>query len=158
MEKILSLEELNNVSEIDIVYKKKVTCKLSERPLMKSSGDANEICQHYWNKDKMELLEEFKVLFLNRANRVLQIFPVSSGGITGTVADPRVILAGAIRVAACSMVLVHNHPSGNLLPSKADEELTQKIKEAAKYFDIKVLDHLIITSEGYYSFADEGLL
>lgn len=154
----MSLEELNNVSEIDIVYKRKVSCKLSQRPLIKTSSDGYKVCQHYWNEDKVELLEEFKVLFLNRANRVLQIFPVSAGGITGTVADPRLILAGAIRVAACSMILVHNHPSGNLLPSRADEELTQKIKEAAKYFDIKVLDHLIISAEGYYSFSDEGLL
>ena len=108
--------------------------------------------------DKIELLEEFKVLFLNRANRVLQIFPVSQGGMTGTVADPRLILAGAIKIASCAMILVHNHPSGNLKPARADEDLTFKIREAAKYFDLKVLDHLIITSEGYYSFADEGFL
>ena len=158
MEINLSLEVLNNVSEIDIVYKKKVTCKVSERPLIGSSGDAYKVCMHYWNPDKIELLEEFKVLFLSRSNRVLQIFPVSQGGITGTVADPRLILAGAIRVATCAMILVHNHPSGNIKPSRADEELTIKIREAAKYFDMKVLDHLIITSEGYFSFADEGLL
>ena len=158
MENMLSLEVLNNVSEIDIVYKKKVTCKVSERPAITSSSDGYKVCLHYWNEDKIELLEEFKVLFLNRSNRVLQILPVSQGGISGTVADPRLILASAIKVAACSMILVHNHPSGNLKPSRADEELTSKIKEAAKYFDIKVLDHLIITSEGYYSFADEGLL
>jgi DNA repair protein RadC len=158
MENNLSLEVLNNVSEIDIVYKKKATCKISQRPMISTSADGFKICLHYWNQDKIELLEEFKVLFLNRANRVLQILPVSQGGITGTVADPRLILAGAIKVATCSMILVHNHPSGNLKPSRADEELTTKIKEAAKYFDIKVLDHLIITSEGYYSFADEGLL
>ena len=158
MEKKLSLEELNNVSEIDIVYKKKITCKVSQRPLITTSSDGYEICLHYWDQGKIELLEEFKVLFLSRANRVLQILPVSQGGITGTVADPRLILAAAIKVASCCMILVHNHPSGNLKPSKADEELTCKIKEAAKYFDIKVLDHLIITSEGYYSFADEGLL
>ena len=113
---------------------------------------------HYWNHDKIELLEEFKVLFLNRANRVLQILPVSQGGMTGTVADPRLILAAAVKIAACSMIMVHNHPSGNLKPSKADEELTFKIRAAARYFDINVLDHLIITSEGYYSFGDEGLL
>ncbi len=158
MEKMPALEVLNNVSEIDIVYKRKVICKASERPLITSSSDGYKICLHYWNEDKIELLEEFKVLFLSRSNRVLQIFPISQGGITGTVADPRLILAGAIKVAACSMILVHNHPSGSLKPSRADEELTYKIKEAAKYFDIKVLDHLIISSEGYYSFADEGLL
>jgi len=158
MEKMPSLDHLNNVSEIDIVYKRNVTCKASERPQVTSSADAYAICLHYWNEDKIELLEEFKVLFLNRSNRVLQIFPLSQGGITGTVADPRLILAAALKVAAPSMILVHNHPSGSLKPSKADEEVTQKIKIAARYFDIKLLDHLIITSEGYYSFADEGLL
>jgi len=154
----MPLDVLNNVSEIDIVYKRKVVCKASERPLVQSSSDGYQIAKHYWNEDKIELLEEFKVLFLSRANRVLQIFTVSQGGITATVADPRLILGAAIRVAACSMILVHNHPSGSLTPSRPDEELTNKIREGAKYFDIKVLDHLIISSEGYYSFADEGLL
>ena len=158
MEKNLSLEVLNNVSEIDIVYKKKVTCKVSERPKISHSADGYQVCLHYWNHDKIELQEEFKVLFLSQSNRVLQILSISQGGITGTVADPRLILASALKVAACSMILAHNHPSGSLRPSRADEELTTKIKEAAKYFDIKVLDHLIITLEGYYSFADEGLL
>jgi DNA repair protein RadC len=158
MEKLLTLEDLNNVSEIDIIYKRKVTCKVSERPLVSASSDAYQICLHYWNEGKIELLEEFKVLFLNRANRVLQIFTVSQGGLTGTVADPRLILAAAIKLPICSMILVHNHPSGSLKPSRQDEELTQKIKCAAGYFDIKMLDHVIISSEGYYSFADEGLL
>ena len=158
MEKKLSLEELNNVSEIDIVYKKKVNCKVSERPLIKSSSDVYEILLHYWDLDKIDLLEEFKVLFLNRSNRVLQIYNVSSGGITGTVADPRLILAAALKVAACSMMLAHNHPSTSLKPSKADEELTSKIKYAAQFHDIKVLDHLIVSSGGYFSFADEGVL
>jgi DNA repair protein RadC len=158
MENNLSLEVLNNVSEIDIVYKKKVSCKVSERPVIKSSSDGYKICLHYWNQDKIDLLEEFKVLFLSKSNRVLQILPLSQGGITGTVADPRLILAAAVKIGACSMILVHNHPSGNLKPSKADEELTFKIRAAARYFDINVLDHLIITSEGYYSFGDEGLL
>jgi DNA repair protein RadC len=158
MEKKLSLEELNNVSEIDIVYKRKINCKVSERPKMNSSSDGYEILLHYWDKDKIELLEEFKVLFLSRANRVLQIISLSQGGITDTVADPRLILAGALKLAACSIVLAHNHPSGGLKPSRADEQLTQKIKCAAAYHDIKVLDQLIISTEGYFSFADEGLL
>jgi DNA repair protein RadC len=125
---------------------------------MKSSLDGYEILVHYWNEDKLELLEEFKVLFLNKANRVLQIISLSQGGITGTVADPRSILASALKAAACSIVLAHNHPSGNLKPSRQDEELTQKVKNAAAYHDIKVLDHLIISTDGDYSFADEGLL
>ena len=158
MEKMLSLEILNNVSEIEVVYKRKVNCKVSERPKITEAGDAYKILIHYWNEDKIDLLEEFKVLFLSRSNRVLQIFPVSQGGITGTVADPRLILVGALKVGACSMVLCHNHPSGNLKPSRADAELTQKIKQAAAYHDIGVMDHIIISSEGYYSFAEEGIL
>lgn len=158
MEKLPSLDVLNNVSEIDIVYKRKVSCKVSERPVITNSTDVYKICLHYWDDDKIELLEEFKVLFLNRSNRVLQLFSVSLGGITGTVADPRLIMAAAVKLASCSMILAHNHPSGSLKPSRQDEELTQKIKCAAAYFDIKVLDHVIISPEGYYSFADEGLL
>ncbi len=158
MEIKLSLEMLNNVSEIDIVYRKKVNVKMSERPLISSSADSSEILRHYWDKDKINLLEEFKVLFLNRANRVLHIMTVSCGGLTGTVADPRLILAAALRLGSCAMILAHNHPSGNLRPSRADEELTTKIQSAAGCHDIKVLDHIIITEESYYSFADEGLL
>jgi DNA repair protein RadC len=158
MEATLNIETLNNVSEIEIIYKRKVQVKLSERPLIKNSADCYAVFQHYWDTGKIELLEEFKVLFLNRSNRVLQLFTVSSGGITGTVADPRLILAAALRVGACCIILAHNHPSGNAKPSKADEDLTKKIKLAAQYHDINVLDHIILTSEAYLSFADEGLL
>lgn len=158
MENRFSLEELNNVSEIEIVYKRKVRCKMSERPQITSSQDAYDVLLHYWDKDKIDLLEEFKVLYLNRSNRVLQIVPLSQGGISGTVADPRLILAGALKVAATAILLSHNHPSTSLKPSKADEELTQKIKMAASLHEIKVIDHVIVTSEGYFSFADEGLL
>jgi DNA repair protein RadC len=157
MEFKLSLEVLNNVSEIDLVYRRKIDVKNTERPLITSSHDAYEILKHYWDDGKMDLVEEFKVLFLNRANRVLQIFSVSRGGITGTVADPRIILLAALKSGTCAMILAHNHPSGNLKPSTADQDLTKKIKNAAQYFDIKILDHLIITSDGYYSFLDEGL-
>ena len=158
MELNLSLEMINNVSEIDIVYRKKVNCKMSERPLIQRSSDAFEILNHYWNPDKINIVEEFKVLFLNRANRVLQIFSASIGGVTGTIADPRIILAIALKVGACSIFLAHNHPSGNLRPSTADQDLTRKIKEAARFHDINVLDHIILNDESYFSFADDGLL
>jgi DNA repair protein RadC len=102
--------------------------------------------------------EVFAVLFLNRANKINHFQIVSQGGITGTVADPRVILKKAIEEEAVSLILCHNHPSGSLKPSRADEELTLKIKEAARFFDIKVLDHLIVGDDGYFSFADEGIL
>ncbi|MEO8771443.1 MAG: DNA repair protein RadC [Ferruginibacter sp.] len=102
--------------------------------------------------------EVFAVIFLNRANKIKHFEIISRGGITGTVADPRMILKKAIEEGATSIILSHNHPSGNLIPSKADEEITQKIKMAATYFDIKVLDHIIVSEEGYFSFADEGMI
>jgi len=102
--------------------------------------------------------EEFWVLALNRANKVLWQKQVSKGGITGTVADPRIIFKLALEASACSIILCHNHPSGNLKPSQADLQLTNRMKEAGQLLEIPVLDHLIISTEGYYSFADEGSL
>ena len=102
--------------------------------------------------------EVFAVIFLNQANRVNHFEIVSQGGITGTVADPRLILRKALESHAVNMILCHNHPSGNLKPSKADEELTYKIREAARFFDIKVIDHIIVSNDGYFSFADEGMM
>ncbi len=102
--------------------------------------------------------EVFAVVFLNRANKINHFEIISEGGITGTVADPRVILKKALEEDAVNLILCHNHPSGSLKPSRADEDLTTKIKAAAKYFDIGVLDHMIVSDAGYFSFADEGLL
>ncbi len=102
--------------------------------------------------------EVFAVLYLNRANKLNHFEIVSEGGITGTVADPRVILKKALEEDAVSIILCHNHPSGNFKPSRADEELTAKITQAARFIDIRVLDHIIVSDEGYYSFADEGML
>lgn len=102
--------------------------------------------------------EVFAVIYLNRSNKILSFDIISTGGITGTVADPRVILKHALEKNAVSLILSHNHPSGSLKPSKADEYLTEKIKQAAALLDIKVLDHVIVSDAGYYSFADDGLL
>jgi DNA repair protein RadC len=102
--------------------------------------------------------EVFGVIFLNQSNKVNHFEIVSKGGITGTVADPRIILKKALDAEATSIILCHNHPSGSLKPSRADEDLTAKIKEAARFLDIRVLDHVIVSEQGYYSFADEGLL
>ena len=156
MEKIFSKEALANVAEVELVYKSKV--KASERPVIHSSTDAANILRILWEDGKLELVEQFKVLFLNRSNKVICIYNVSSGGVTGTVADPKLIFMAALRVNAVSLVLAHNHPSGSLKPSNADEELTQKIKQAGYFLDMKVIDHIILTSESYFSFADEGLL
>jgi len=102
--------------------------------------------------------EVFAVVFLNKANKVKHFEILSKGGLTHTIVDPRIIFLKALEVQATSMVLCHNHPSGNLKPSRADEELTAKLKNAGKLLDIQVLDHLIVGDEGYYSFADEGMM
>jgi DNA repair protein RadC len=126
-----------------------------EKPVITGSGDVAGYLQIILRDYKHEV---FAVLFLNRSNKINHFQIISEGGITGTVADPRIILKKALEEDAVSIILCHNHPSGSLKPSKADEELTWKIKEAARYFDIKVLDHLIVSDDGYFSFADEGIL
>jgi DNA repair protein RadC len=125
------------------------------KPIVKGSKDIANYLQAMLRDLPYEV---FAVVFLNRANRINHFEVVSEGGITGTIADPRVILKKALQEDAVSLILCHNHPSGDLRPSRADEELTRKIKEAARYLDISVLDHIIVSETGYFSFADEGLL
>jgi len=126
-----------------------------EKPVVTSSKDVALFLQSKFRDHRHEV---FAVVFLNRTNKINNFKVISEGGITGTVADPRIILKKALEEDAVSLILCHNHPSGSLKPSKADEDLTQKIKEAARYFDIKVTDHIIVSEVGYYSFADEGIL
>ncbi|MBX2968223.1 MAG: JAB domain-containing protein [Cyclobacteriaceae bacterium] len=147
---------LYQVAEIQLLYKSKV--KPSERPKISTSRDVHDIFRATWDDTKLELVEQFKVMLTNRANKVLGIFQVSTGGISGTVADPRLIFAAAIKGLASGIILAHNHPSGNLQPSQADIDLTRRMKEAGKLLEIQLLDHIILSSEGYYSFADEGIL
>jgi len=156
MEQLMNLSELNMVSEVELVYKNKV--KPSERPLVKSAKDCYELLRLTWDENKIEFVEQFKVVLMNRAQRVLGIYELSTGAVTGTVADPKLVFMAALKANACCLILSHNHPGGNLKPSHADETLTRKIYEAGKFLDIQVLAHIIITREGYYSFVDEGLL
>ena len=144
------------VAEIQLIYKSNV--KPSERLKISTSKDAQDALMKSWDSTKLELVEQFKVMLVNRANKVLGIFELSTGGVTGTVADPKLIFAAAIKGAACGIIMAHNHPSGNLSPSQTDIDLTRKIKEGGRLLEIQLLDHIILTSEGYYSFADEGLL
>ena len=106
----------------------------------------------------IEHVQESIVLCLNRATLAFGWAEISQGGLSGTDADPKLIFKVALKSNACSLILAHNHPSGNLQPSEADIKLTRKLKDAGIWLDLPVLDHLIISSEGYYSFADEGLL
>jgi DNA repair protein RadC len=120
--------------------------------------DSRDVAQYFQAMLQDHKHEVFAVMFLNRANRINHLEVISEGGITGTVADPRIILRKALEEEAVSLILCHNHPSGNLKPSKADEDLTKKIKEASQYFDIRILDHIIVSEDGWFSFADEGIL
>src|SRR4030095_696152 len=156
MEAKIIANGMYQVAEIELIYKSKV--KPSERPQINTSRDGYNVFLKSWDENKIELVEEFKILLLNRNNKVLGIYELSTGGISGTIADPRLVFTAALKANAVSIVLCHNHPSGNLKPSRQDEELTQKMKSAGQFLDIKVLDHIIITAESYYSFADEGLL
>lgn len=144
------------VAEIQLTYKSNV--KPSLRPKITCSKDAYEVLLENWDGSQIEFVEQFKTMLLNRANKVLGIFNVSTGGISGTVADPKVIFGAALKAPACGIILAHNHPSGNLSASHADIELTKKLRDGGRLLDIQLLDHIIVTQEGYFSFADEGLL
>jgi DNA repair protein RadC len=118
------------------------------------SSDVYELMRPYlWDAHR----EEFWVVMLNRANEVIRTEKISEGGVAGTIADPKLIFKTALDHLASAIILVHNHPSGNLKPSQADVELTKKLKQAGNFLEIAVLDHVIFTDNGYYSFVDEGI-
>ena len=143
------------VTEIRLSYQSKV--KAADRPQIRSSQDAYSILIERW--EQIELVEEFKILLLDRSNRVMAYYPVSRGGLAGTVVDAKMVFAAALKGRASSLILAHNHPSGSLQPSKNDIALTKKLKQAGEMLDIVVLDHLILTPyDGFYSFADEGMM
>lgn len=142
---VSALELGRRRKESDILKRKKIS----------SSQDVYE----YMQSDLLDLsYEEFWIILLNRANNILKKVKISAGGVSGTVADPKVIFKKALEETASALILVHNHPSGNLMASNADKVLTSKIVEGAKFLDIQILDHIIFTNDGYYSFADDGLI
>lgn len=145
---------MNKIAEIQVSY----NTPDNERPKITSGEKAFEVLLNSWDKGSLELQEEFKILLLNRANEVLGIYPMSKGGITGTVVDVRLIFSVALKSNATGIILAHNHPSGTLKPSDADKTLTKKIKKCSEFMDIALLDHLIVTKYGFYSFANEGML
>jgi len=121
-------------------------------------SSSRDIAQYLQSRLQYMRHELFMAIYLNRSNKIVYETVISEGGLTGTVADPRIILKQALEHDAVSIILSHNHPSGSLKPSKQDELLTNKIKQAALLMDIQVLDHIIVSEAGYFSFADEGLL
>lgn len=142
---VAALELGRRRKETEPVKKPKITCSQDVHSIMKA---------HLLDLSH----EEFWIVMLNRANQVIKKQLISSGGVSGTVADPKIIFKMALDELASSVILCHNHPSGNLKPSQADINLTKKLKEAGKMLEIPVLDHIIFTNESYFSFADESMM
>lgn len=142
------------IAEIEVSYStnsnniSKVSC----------SKDSFEVFIKSWNNKTIELQEEFKILLLNRNNQVLGIYTLSKGGTTQTIVDIKLLFSVVLKCNAQSIILAHNHPSGNIMPSQADKKITNKIAKASKLLEISLLDHLIISKNKYYSFADEQLI
>lgn len=146
----------NNIPEIKISVSFDKNLKKSELIKIGSSKDAYKVFERVFNADTFHWSEEMIMLCVNNSNKVVGFYKISSGGMTGTVVDVRMIFTTALQCAATSIIIAHNHPSGTLIPSDADINLTKKIIEAGKVLDIRLLDHLIITDESFYSFADNG--
>ncbi|WP_229239733.1 JAB domain-containing protein [Echinicola soli] len=144
----------NKVAEIVLSYQPHV--KLFEVLKITSSKEAYDVLLENWDESKLQFVEQFKVMLLNRSNRVLGVVDVSTGGTSGTVADPKIIFAAAVKSNSSGMILAHNHPSGNRFPSNTDNNLTERMVNLGKLMELPVLDHIIVTSESYYSYADEG--
>ncbi len=142
------------IAALELGRRRKLSDAL-ERPKITSSRDAFEVMQPLIGDLPHE---EFWTLYLNRGNKIIQPLKISQGGVSATVTDVRIILKPALETLASSIILAHNHPSGNLEPSENDFQITKKIKEAGRVMDIPVLDHIIVAGNGYYSFADEGQL
>ncbi len=147
-----------NIPEIKIHVSFDKKLKKSELMKINSSKCAADIFRKVFNADTFDWSEEFVMLCLNNSNRVTGFFKISSGGMTGTVVDVRMIFATAFNCLATSIIIAHNHPSGTLIASDADKAITRKIKEAGAMLDIRLLDHIILTDESFVSFVDEGLL
>ena len=148
---------MQQVSELTVSYKPKV--KAADRYSIHYPQDAYKLLmEQAFNDDILEYKEYFKLVLLNGANKVLGITTISEGGMDGTVVDVRLIMQTALLAHISSIKLAHNHPSGQLKPSPQDDRITKKIKEAAKLMDIRIQDHLIVTGDNYYSYADEGRL
>ena len=140
------------LSEIKVSYRSNKSTTIS----LNNSKSIFRMVLEHWNKDTIELQEEMKVVLLNRSNHLLGIYELSKGGIAGTIIDVKLLLGVALKCAASNIIMVHNHPSGNLRPSKADIAITDKVKTATRQVDLLLFDHLIISKDWYYSFADDG--
>jgi DNA repair protein RadC len=159
LKELMKVDGIGEAKAITIAAALELGRRRQATDVQKSTVRTSADIAHYLQAQLRDKTHEvFMVAFLNRANKIIHIETISEGGITATVVDIRIILKKALEQSAVNLVLCHNHPSGSLKPSKADEQLTQKIKQAALLLDIGVIDHVIVSEDGYYSFADEGLL
>lgn len=142
------------IAEISVSY----SSNKNEKTQIKSSKQSYHILLACWNKSTIELQEEFKVLLLNRNNQILGVYSLSKGGVSSTVVDLKLIFSVALKCSASSIIIAHNHPSGNINPSEVDKAITKRIRKAGKYLDIVLLDHIIVTKDDYYSFSDNGYI
>lgn len=149
-------QQLFKVAEVEVSYRPNYN--MEERPRITSSFQAFQILKQQWDSGRISFLEEFKVILLNRGNTVLGIVDISMGGVSGTLVDPKIIFSIALKANASSIILAHNHPSGDLKPSESDILLTARLAECGRLLDITVWDHLIISENRYYSFLDEGVM
>ncbi|GAB3514208.1 JAB domain-containing protein [Emticicia fontis] len=150
------IKSLYKVSEISIRYNYKVPYR--DRIPVRSSEMAYEVLNYAWDKNKLELQEQFKVLLMDYRNNCLGLVDIGMGSINSCLVDSRLLFSTALKARASGIILAHNHPSGELTPSEADKKLTDNIWMGGKILDIGIFDHLIISPEGYYSFADNGIL
>lgn len=137
--------------EISIKYKK--NAKIVQKQI-KGTDDAVELLRKMYDADTLEYCESCIVIYLNRANKTIGWMKVSQGGITGTVIDARIIVGVALKCGATGIIVSHNHPSGALTTSSADDDITRKLKEGCRFLDINLLDHIIITAESHHSYAE----
>lgn len=146
---------MHTIREVKLSYVKEHQLSEVNMAKIRSSRESADILRGIW-ADDLDMIERFYVLYLNNANQVVSVSLVSMGGITGTVVDPRIVFATALNCLATAIIIAHNHPSGTLSPSMADDRLTKKIQEAGRLLDITLLDHIILTEESYFSYCDEG--
>ena len=157
MELDMKQQDWTKIAEIELVYK--TTVKPSQRPKIANPRDSYTFLLNTWDPNKLEFVEQFKVLLLNRAMKVLGVCEVSTGNVSGCIADPKLVFSAALKANASFIILAHNHPSGNPDPSPEDIDITRRLKEVGDVMGIRVLDHIVIGREGaYFSFSDKGML
>ena len=144
------------VSEVKLSYVNRIPA--SQRQQVNRSSDVVDLLRLIWDENSIDHVESFYILLVNRANKVLGYKLLSQGGLSGTVVDPKIIFQAALLANASSVILAHNHPSGNVKPSESDIRITKKVIDAGKLLELQCLDHVIITSDSFFSFSDEGMM